>query len=383
MDKTNRKKAILVVSLLILAVSISSFVMIKVFEGLTAPFGKNSDKKVVYIQYLGDVNQIWSVPLDESEPTMIYEAPVGISLLQASHSNDVSPDLVEKVKDKGMMDFDEFEIRISDLSLSSDRNLLAWQESYEWCPGNYCMGTSSIKIMRLDKLSIVSTIDTERLFSNLKWSPSANYLAFDEQQTSNSGTQYHKVWLWNNSDESFTTLTDGSNPSWAPSSSLISVISFDLNDNSQKLKIVDINNPEKQIDVIGANKIIKEFFGASWSPDGKRLIILGKQSENPDLSLYIVDTETFSDGYFLPSSSAGKYQAPLAWSSNGKWIATREISSENPFGLIIVDARNGETILNASKLLGKILSWQWSDDGKKYCVLALMISHLISQQLIF
>lgn len=147
--------------------------------------------------------------------------------------------------------------------------------------------------------------------------------------------------------------------------SLISVISFDLNDNSQKLKIVDINNPEKQIDVIGANKIIKEFFGASWSPDGKRLIILGKQSENPDLSLYIVDTETFSDGYFLPSSSAGKYQAPLAWSSNGKWIATREISSENPFGLIIVDARNGETILNASKLLGKILSWQWSDDGKK------------------
>jgi len=110
-------------------------------------------------------------------------------------------------------------------------------------------------------------------------------------------------------------------------------------------------------------------FGASWSPDGKKIVFVKRKGRGENI--YVMD----SDGQNvkqLTTSGLGNMQP--AWSPNGKNIAFRRYVEGLDWEIFVMDA-NGENKKNLTNSPLRETDPDWSPDGKKFVFTVGSYSH--------
>ena len=324
-------------------------------------------EKDIYAVFAREQNEIWMLTRDGSSDKTIYHYPREISLLLAEKNGAISSEIAAKLRAKDIGDSTLLTVEVQKLALSPDKTYLAWIESYKWCPGNYCLGQDTIKILRLSDYLIVDVIRTSEIFSEIIWSPNSNYLAYHEETRGRIGGQESFLWMLDMTSVQTKLVGDDIAPlsSWAPDSQsmIVNVRADPYSRKLQGMAFVSIEARTFTPLILPPLNDFNLYVDGNWSPDGTHLAFIGEhsnQSENLN-AVFTYDLSNQETINLSKNSQISAFSSP-EWSSNSRWIASKAWDGEYFWDLVVMDGKTGTVcVLLESSTVGKIYDWQWSD----------------------
>jgi hypothetical protein len=248
-------------------------------------------------------------------------------------------------------------IYITNLALSPSKDYLAWREIYQWCPGNYCLGQHTIKVLQLSNHQIIVDHMTPDYFSGPIWSPDSHFLVYDEI-TWSLKTKDPTLWILDISKRRPSLLGHGLNPAWSPDGKYLAA-TYTNNPHSgeppNELRIISFENSFMEILKHPGWDFIDY---PNWSPDGKRLVMTGEKASNENSTpILILDSNTKQVSNLTLNNTIRTFRYPK-WSPDGKWIAADYWLKNLQIDGVVLNASTGETVyrLNWSGV------WEWSNN---------------------
>jgi hypothetical protein len=143
----------------------------------------------VFFEFSGDeFTEIWQV-IDGSHAELLYRIPRHLTLREGEQKGLISSESSSSLRayfagnptdNIVNADFIPLDTFISTLALSPSKEYLAWLEEYAWRPGNFILGQTSIKVLRIEDGTVVAEIHSLEALSSPVWSPDSRYISFQE-----------------------------------------------------------------------------------------------------------------------------------------------------------------------------------------------------------
>lgn len=155
------------------------------------------------------------------------------------------------------------------------------------------------------------------------WSPDETQIAFMLNPGNPDGVQ-GGIWVMNSDGTQRRRLCSGWYPSWSPDGKSICVQS--LHDNPQCPHVYDLETGRER-SVLGEEWSVT-YSGAAWSPDGQRLIFVGRYQGKQHLATVDVSGEEETvEILYTEEDGERELHGPPAWSPDGTEVV---ISVQNP-----------------------------------------------------
>ena len=259
----------------------------------------------------------------------------------------------------GMKDDDLLQFHANDLSLSPDKQFLAWKEGCYWCVEGFCGGQQNLRVMRLSDETIIEVHQSLEYFRSITWSPDSKYLVYTESLNPNIEEQINsKIWLWNMETNESILFSEGVYPSWSGSGDSIGYIvedgiaSGNLNLVHQDIETMDkLKVPVKQDFKFGVYDTFE------WGPGNEHLIVTAEHT------LWLVDSYSGNVESLVVSHTNLLYSNPL-WSPDGQWIAIRYQEEGAAPRLGIIDVQRKQILFDVGDIPDIVAEREWSDDSQ-------------------
>jgi len=199
------------------------------------------------------------------------------------------------------------------------------------------------------------------------WSPDGTRVAFQSTRSGNLD-----IWTMNADGSEVRRLTDhpetDSHPSWSPDGRTILFTSWRMEgleeNRAPHLYVMDADGENER-------RLVQESpsasSGATWSPDGKRIVYERREDKGADL--YVADADGQNEVRVTNDADSGIHNGASTISPDGRWIAFHS-GGESSTAIVVtaIDGTNRRTIISGSD------NWfpRWSPDGRwlVYCAIA-------------
>lgn len=118
-------------------------------------------------------------------------------------------------------------------------------------------------------------------------------------------------------------------------------------------------------------KILDDIYGApTFSPDGKRIAFVRRYAELNEYALLTANADGSNLNKLASSRLPGRFDAPPAWSPNGRWITCSMVSMENGFHFTIakIDTASGAVEFVPNQRWKSIGAISWLDDSRRIII---------------
>jgi Tol biopolymer transport system component len=176
------------------------------------------------------------------------------------------------------------------------------------------------------------------------WSPDDKQLLFMRYEGSGSS-----VWVQNLDGEGATRLADAACARWSADGSRL----LYMDQPEQRLLALDLSSGDSQVLLDGGYARIEP--GFDWSPDGKRVALVGVDSTNNNRELVILE----ADGTQRVRNNRGRLEGAVSWSPEGRRLA---LAVNFQIALLDVDATSPPRVVPGQA--GRATDPAWSPDGQ-------------------
>lgn len=313
--------------------------------------GKSSESPIpnatIFFIFKGEENvEIWMVNRDGTSPESLYKIP-NWSTFALAQNQIITPEITAELKAKPFLwkGDEKLETSIFDIHLSPNQQMLSWRENVDWCPGNYCVGQSSIKILSLKSKAIIASYVTTYQIGTTSWSPDSRDLVFDETSIWKPGPEY-TINLLNVISSEQRQLAEGRGPVFLKTPDRILSYNRTTSSEPSYYQITNISAETTEKFPFSESR-----FGAmALSPNDSDLA--GIVYKDNLFTLRIVDLQTRQ--FEKLNVPFDKQIYAMKWSPDSKKLAV-----QRAFFNLIVLKTTGETELN----LEDIVSWDWAENS--------------------
>lgn len=306
----------------------------------------------IFFTFEGKENwEIWKVNRDGTQFENIYKIPRGLSFYEAQQQIITSKIATELRNEPFLLkDSEILETNIWDIQLSPNQKMLSWRELVLWCPGNYCIGQSAIRIFDLDSNILINSYATTDEIGTESWSPDSKYIVFDQINEWHFDGLPHSIELLGVTNLESVRIGEGYHPVFAKDKNII--LAYFLEDDEITLSCCQVINPQ-------SGEIEKKLFAGDFgqitlSPDGKDFAAVLYENNLKYPSIINLQSQHIKK---LDMPFDNQTITTIEWSPNGKRIA---IAGAIPFQLAVLDM-TGALQLN----IEGVSRWDWADNGNE------------------
>lgn len=328
----------------------------------------------LYVSFGREQNEIWVIPGKDSEPRVIYQLPLQLSLREAEQAKLLYPEEASAMREyhatgppPGLPSADEIplDIGIWSLSLSPSGGSLAWEETYEWeTSGSVTYGQQAIKLMDLNSLEVTTAVHTPEILGPPVWSPDGKKIAFHEVPRSVGGPP-PSVWAYEVATDKLSEIGEGYEPTWAPDSTRLAAEHMS---SGFPLKFLGL-----RILLLEGGPPVPVNLGSwdnpetlAWSPTQDQLAFIAPVDRRG--MLLVVDLLSGDVRQLVGTHDyIGVVEWPV-WSPDGSRLATVAQTASGHGELLVLDVNNGTAIMTPIPADGYYRffnepSIEWSPDG--------------------
>lgn len=335
-------------------------ISILLLAGCQFRYNESRKENYVYITYETYNNwQVWQIEIDGGENHLIYSLPKWIRMDDYYDPPLFSEEILGKLINKYTEEIKtkKFETGLS-IKISPNKEMMAITENYRYCPGDWCDGQYSIKIIDIKSGNILIEYYSETPLSSPKWSRDENYILFEKSDDDTKAITY-SLHIWNIIIGQEVLVVKGESPEFIGDTNKVLLKYYSENQimDSKGLsccKVIDPIMNEEKIVNINENINYNPYYVSSLSPDGKKMAFEIHDDSNL-LEIKIIDFSTLEQLHSFFPENRKLYLWKMDWSMNGSYLAfDNGIGSEHL--LEVVDVESGKTILREES----VLNWIWS-----------------------
>lgn len=299
--------------------------------------------------------QVWQVALDGSNAEMIHSIPKWTGRVPSADSNLYGPEIFEHKLGQALIEkYSQPSIQTVfysyiEVNVSPDKNLIAYNERYVICPGNWCEG---LYVMRVYNLK--TNVEVMRYYSSepmgfRDWSANSRYIMF-EQLDDYIKLFTYTIHVWDIEANQEILVVAGENSKFIGDTSTILAGTYEKNDELSCCQIVHSETGEIEYTLFQDSNL---FGNLALSSNGKKLAVI--TNDGNENQLRIVNRRNLKDQFYGVVDLDWQDNS-LGWSFDDRYLA-----GESGIVLHVIDGNSGEVISNREE----VIDWSWSSNGRQ------------------